>query len=118
MTTETNQQTIKSPGRPINPNSKRQIELKNKSEKEPGQRGRPINPESKRQQYLSNRSENPNGKGRPVNPNSARQQKLNQIAEMKAKGTYKLGRPKQIKPEEVVNISEPVISEVVETPQD
>ena len=118
MTTETNQLSIKSPGRPVNPNSKRQIELKNKSEKEPGQRGRPINPESKRQQYLATKGENPKGKGRPVNPESARQQKLNQIAEMKLNGTYKLGRPKQIKPEEVVNISEPVISEVVETPQD
>ena len=109
MTTET---IKRSPGRPVNPNSPRQIALREKVERGPGQKGRPVNPESKRQQYLATKGENPNGKGRPVNPESARQQKINRITEMKANGTYKLGRPKMVKTEEVT-----VELQVVETPE-
>ena len=90
-------------GRPVNPNSARQLRLKELEEKRKNgelKRGRPINPTSKRQQRLIELEEKrQNGelkKGRPINPNSKRQLRL---AELEAKkkengGVMPLGRPK------------------------
>ena len=92
---------VKVLGRPVNPNSARQIrlaELETKRQNGELKRGRPVNPMSERQFRLKTQSINKAlglGQGRPVNPNSARQIRL---AELKAKaeangGTVKRGRP-------------------------
>ena len=92
---------VKVLGRPVNPNSARQIrlaELEAKRQNGELKRGRPVNPMSERQFRLKTQSINKAlglGQGRPVNPNSARQIRL---AELKAKaeangGTVKRGRP-------------------------
>ena len=92
-------------GRPVNPNSARQIrlaELEAKRSNGELKRGRPVNESSERQARLKKQAENKVnglGKGRPVNPNSARQLRL---AELKAKaelngGAVKRGRPAQVK---------------------
>lgn len=97
-------EVVKRKGRPVNPNSPNQLKLKAKEElKAQGvvfKRGRPVSENSNRQQKLALKGTLP--LGRPVNENSARQIKLNRIAEMKANGTYKLGRPKMIKVEETI----------------
>ena len=88
-------------GRPVNPNSVRQLrlaELELKRSKGELKRGRPVVADSERQIRLAKQAENKAngiGQGRPVNPNSARQLRL---AELKAKaeangGTVKRGRP-------------------------
>ena len=92
---------VKVLGRPVNPNSVRQIrlaELEAKRQNGELKRGRPVNPNSERQARLEKQAQNKAngvGKGRPVNPNSARQLRL---AELKAKaeangGAVKRGRP-------------------------
>jgi hypothetical protein len=96
---------VKKLGRPVVEGSKRQLELKLKSElREKGliKRGRPVNGESKRQSELKRKSELKElgllsgKKGRPVNPNSKRQEVLN----LRESGLRnKPGRPKQIKEE-------------------
>jgi hypothetical protein len=79
---------VKVLGRPVNPNSARQIrlaELEAKRSNGELKRGRPVNESSERQARLKKQAENKAnglGKGRPVNPNSARQLRL---AELKAK---------------------------------
>ena len=100
---------VKVLGRPVNPNSARQIrlaELEAKRQNGELKRGRPINETSERQARLKKQAENKAngiGQGRPVNPNSARQLRL---AELKAKaeangGTVKRGRPAQLKGDEL-----------------
>lgn len=92
-------------GRPVNPNSARQVrlaELEAKRSNGELKRGRPVNVNSERQARLLKQAINKTlglGQGRPVNPNSARQLRL---AELKAKaelngGVVKRGRPAQVK---------------------
>ena len=91
---------IKKLGRPVNNESKRQLELKLKSElREKGliKRGRPVKEGSKRQLELERKSELKqlgllNGKkGRPINPNSKRQE----VLFLRESGQRRLpGRPK------------------------
>ena len=92
---------VKVLGRPVNPNSARQIrlaELEAKRSNGELKRGRPVNSMSERQFRLKTQAINKAlglGQGRPVNPNSARQKRL---AELKAKaeangGAVKRGRP-------------------------
>ena len=95
----------KQQGRPVNPNSERQIKLKMLNElKEKGieiKRGRPINSESERQKRLELK-----GKvalGRKVNPNSERQKRLQALELKRSNGeVIKRGRPKMKKEEEAV----------------
>ena len=96
---------IKKLGRPVNPESKRQLELKQKEElRALGliKRGRPVNQNSKRQNELERKAKLKEmgllsgKKGRPINPNSKRQE----ILALKASGQRrKPGRPK-VKKEE------------------
>ena len=91
---------IKKLGRPVVEGSKRQLELKLKSElREKGliKRGRPVNGESKRQSELKRKSELKElgllsgKKGRPVNKESKRQQ----VLALRESGERRLpGRPK------------------------
>ena len=96
---------VKQLGRPVNPNSVRQIRLAELEAKKANgelKRGRPVNPNSERQARLEKQAVNKAngvGQGRPVNPNSARQIRL---AELKAKaeangGAVKRGRPAKMK---------------------
>ena len=94
-------------GRPVNPTSERQKRLAEKEAlKASGveiKRGRPVIEGSKNQQKLNRRFElvaagvATGKRGRPVNPNSPRQQRISMLAEKRANGTLKLGRPKQKK---------------------
>ena len=90
---------VKKLGRPVNENSKRQIELKMKAElREKGllKRGRPVVEGSKnqlkqeRKQILAEQGLLTGKRGRPVVPNSARQVRLEMLAEKRANGTLKL----------------------------
>jgi hypothetical protein len=115
---------VKQLGRPVNPNSARQIrlaELEAKRNNGELKRGRPVNGTSARQKRLKQlaKKAKTNGgvikRGRPVNGQSVRQIRL---AEMAAKaaangGVIKRGRPAQPKPEVVV-----VPEVVVETKTD
>ena len=96
---------MKKLGRPVNENSKRQIELKMKEElRSKGliKRGRPVVEGSKnqlkqeRKQVLAEAGLLTGERGRPVNPNSARQQRLEMLNEKRMNGTLKLGRPKKV----------------------
>ena len=91
-------------GRPVNPNSARQIRLAELAAKRANgelKRGRPVDLTSERQFRLKIQAINKQlgiGQGRPVNPNSARQIRL---AELKAKaelngGVVKRGRPAKV----------------------
>jgi hypothetical protein len=89
-------------GRPVNPNSARQIrlaELEAKRSNGELKRGRPVDTTSARQfKLLMKEIGLTLGQGRPVNPNSARQIRL---AELKAKaelngGAVKRGRPAKV----------------------
>ena len=104
-TQEITLEVVKQKGRPVNLNSPRQLRLKEQEERKLQgvtiQRGRPVSENSNRQQRLALKGTLQ--LGRPVSETSARQMKLNKINEMKANGTYKLGRPKMIKVEEVEN---------------
>jgi hypothetical protein len=92
-------------GRPVNPNSVRQIrlaELEAKRSNGELKRGRPVDTNSERQLRLKiqaiNKTLGIGGQGRPVNPNSARQIRLNELA-AKAKlngGAVKRGRPAKV----------------------
>ena len=96
---------VKVLGRPVNPNSVRQIrlaELEAKRQNGELKRGRPVNVMSERQFRLKTQAINKAlglGQGRPVNPNSARQIRLAELA-AKAEangGAVKRGRPAKIK---------------------
>jgi hypothetical protein len=100
---------MKKLGRPVDVNSKRQIELKMKEElRSKGliKRGRPVVEGSKnqlkkeRKAVLSEKGLLTGKKGRPVNPNSERQTRLAMLNEKRVNGTLKLGRPKMKKEEE------------------
>jgi hypothetical protein len=89
-------------GRPVNPNSARQIrlaELEAKRSNGELKRGRPVDTNSARQIRLACKAIGLTlGQGRPINPNSARQIRL---AELKAKaelngGVVKRGRPAKV----------------------
>ena len=83
-------------GRPVNPNSARQIRLRELAEKRAKgelKRGRPVDPNSARQQKLANKAEGTGRRGRPVNPNSARQLRLAELEAKRANGEVKRGRP-------------------------
>jgi hypothetical protein len=91
-------------GRPVNPNSARQIRLAELVAKKANgelKRGRPVDSNSARQARLMLQLANKIlgvGQGRPVNPNSARQIRL---AELEAKkinngGVIKRGRPAKL----------------------
>jgi hypothetical protein len=91
-------------GRPVNPNSARQIRLAELVAKKANgelKRGRPVDSNSARQARLMLQLANKIlgvGQGRPVNPNSARQIRL---AELEAKkvangGVVKRGRPTKV----------------------
>ena len=87
-------------GRPVNPNSARQMRLADlESRKVNGtlKLGRPVNPDSASQKRLveleAKRKDGTLKKGRPVNPNSAHQIKLREMAERRANGEVKQGRP-------------------------
>jgi len=92
-------------GRPVNPNSARQIrlaELEVKRSNGELKRGRPVDTNSERQLRLKiqfiNKQLGIGGQGRPINPNSARQKRLNELA-AKAKlngGVVKRGRPAKV----------------------
>lgn len=98
------------PGRPIDPNSPRQLMLKEKQEKrEQGliRRGRPIKEGSKRQEELKRKSELREAgvlsgkRGRPINGTSKRQLRILDLETRRANGTLKLGRPPMKKQDEV-----------------
>jgi hypothetical protein len=81
---------VKVLGRPVNPNSVRQIrlaELEAKRQNGELKRGRPVNPNSERQARLEKQAVNKAngvGQGRPVNPNSARQLRLAELVDADA----------------------------------
>ena len=94
-------------GRKVNPNSVRQIRLKElEMKKELGllKRGRPVVENSERQIRLKKQLENKlNGvkQGRPVNPNSERQKRLNELNMKRELGLVKRGRPSKVVTDEV-----------------
>jgi len=99
-------------GRPVNPNSVRQLRLNELEMKRANgllKRGRPVVADSVRQLRLKQQAENKAngiGQGRPVNPNSARQIRLSEL-EAKANlngGIVKRGRPAMIKEVEVMEL--------------
>lgn len=99
-------ETTKKLGRPVNPNSTRQIELKEKAALRAAgliKRGRPTVEGSTNQAKLQRRVElaalglATGERGRPTNPTSERQQRLAMLAEKRANGTLKLGRPAKAK---------------------
>jgi hypothetical protein len=91
-------------GRPVNPNSARQIRLAEiQAKREAGliKRGRPAVPGSANQMKMNERNfKIQQGmelkRGRPVNPNSARAQRIADLEARRANGTLKLGRPKMV----------------------
>jgi hypothetical protein len=92
-------------GRPVNPNSVRQvriIELEEKRANGELKKGRPVNSESARQMRLveleTKRANGELRKGRPVNGESARQKRIAELAAKAAAngGTMPLGRPKVV----------------------
>jgi len=97
-------------GRPVNPNSARQIrlaELEAKRSNGELKRGRPVDTTSERQLRLKiqaiNKQLGIGGQGRPIDPNSARQKRLNELA-AKAElngGVVKRGRPVKVVTDEV-----------------
>ena len=97
-------------GRPVNPNSARQIrlaELEAKRSNGELKRGRPVDTNSERQLRLKiqtiNKALGIGGQGRPIDPNSARQKRLNELA-AKAElngGVVKRGRPAKVVTDEV-----------------
>ena len=99
-----NQETKKL-GRPTNPNSVRQQQLKAKAEMKANgvviKRGRPVVEGSKNQMKLERRNKLAEAglltgkRGRPVNPESVRQKRVAELEMKRANGTLKLGRPKK-----------------------
>ncbi len=82
-------------GRPVNPNSALQKQIKSKEPKRP--RGRPVDPNSERQRLLASLPDEPRPRGRPINPNSRRQQLLVDKEVQKKKrpsdASFSSGRP-------------------------
>jgi hypothetical protein len=98
--------TTKKLGRPVNQNSARQIRLAEQAALRAAgliKRGRPAVEGSTNQAKLQRRTElaalglATGERGRPTNPNSERQQRLAMLAEKRANGTLKLGRPAKAK---------------------
>lgn len=91
-------------GRPVNPNSARQIRLAEiKAKREAGliKRGRPAVPGSMNQLKKDLRLAKMSfgieiKRGRPVNPESARAKRIADLEARRAAGTLKLGRPKMV----------------------
>ena len=91
-------------GRPVNPNSARQIrfaEIQAKREAGLIKRGRPSVPGSmnalKKELQLAKKLSGVEIKrGRPVNPESARAKRIADLEARRANGTLKLGRPKAV----------------------
>ena len=108
-------------GRPVNPNSARQIRLAEiAAKREAGliKRGRPITPLSNNQfkkecRLLKESLGIEIKRGRPVNKFSARQQRLNDLEARRAAGTLKLGRPKMVVVEVPVKTKAKAKSKVV-----
>lgn len=122
MTPTIEAEVERAPGRPVNPNSKRQqriADLEKRRAEGTLKLGRPVETESERQKRLAERQAkveayeaqqkaiaegaviaeadmltNPNEKlGRPIDPNSPRQVKLREYEAKKAAGLIKKGRP-------------------------
>jgi len=91
-------------GRPVNPNSARQIRLAEiQAKREAGliKRGRPSVPGSVNQMKKVERMAKVMSgvelkRGRPTNPESARAKRLADLEARRANGTLKLGRPKAV----------------------
>jgi len=103
---------VKKKGRPVNPNSVRQLRLKELEEKRKNgtlKLGRPVNPDSVRQKEIDRKKFNrENGvelRGRKVNPNSARQIRLRELEEKRSNGTLRRGRPKKEVVIEILDLS-------------
>ena len=98
-------------GRPVDPNSARQLRLKELEAKKAAgtlKKGRPVDMSSERQVRLAKQALNKaNGisQGRPVDPNSARQLRLAELEAKKAAngGVIKRGRPAQVKAEVIID---------------
>jgi hypothetical protein len=102
----TTSNTTKKLGRPVNQNSARQIRLAEQEALRAAgliKRGRPAVDGSANQAKLQRRAQlsemglATGERGRPTNPNSVRQQRLAMLAEKRANGTLKLGRPAKAK---------------------
>jgi len=108
-------------GRPVNPNSARQIRLAEiQAKREAGliKRGRPSVPGSMNQIKRAERlikafSGVEIKRGRPVNPESARAKRIADLEARRANGTLKLGRPKMVVVEVPVKSKSKVKSKVV-----
>jgi hypothetical protein len=105
---------IKALGRPVNPNSVRQIRLAELAAKKAAgelKKGRPVVEDSARQKRLAElEAKRANGelrRGRPSNAESARQKRLAELAAKAAAngGTVKRGRPAKAKADEAVEIA-------------
>ena len=103
-------------GRPVNPNSARQLKLAAKSTESGAKRGRPVNGESARQKRLNElEAKRVNGElklGRPVNGESARQKRLAELEAKRANGEVKRGRPAKVKVE--TPVVETTVAELVQ----
>jgi hypothetical protein len=97
-------------GRKIDPNSSRQLRLKELELKKLNgelRRGRPVEANSERQIRLALQAANKAlgiGQGRPVNPNSARQIRLAELESKRELGLVKRGRPAKVKVEDGVTV--------------
>ena len=97
-------------GRKIDPNSLRQLRLKELELKKLNgelRRGRPVKANSERQIRLALQAANKAlgiGQGRPVNPNSARQIRLAELESKRELGLVKRGRPAKVKTEDGVTV--------------
>ena len=108
-------------GRPVNPNSARQIRLAEiQAKREAGliKRGRPSVPGSMNQIKRAERlikafSGIEIKRGRPVNPESARAKRIADLEARRANGTLKLGRPKMVVVEVPVKSKSKVKTKVV-----
>ncbi len=108
-------------GRPVNPNSARQIRLAEiAAKREAGliKRGRPAVPGSanalKKEMQLAKKLSGVEIKrGRPVNPESARAKRIADLEARRAAGTLKLGRPKMVVVEVPVKAKAKVKTKVV-----
>jgi anti-sigma28 factor (negative regulator of flagellin synthesis) len=90
-------------GRPVNPNSVRQVrinELETKRANGELKRGRPVDTNSVRQARLTElETKRANGElklGRPVNSDSVRQKRLAEMEAKRANGELRRGRPKKV----------------------
>lgn len=105
-------------GRPVNPNSARQIRLKELEAKRKNgelKRGRPVVEGSARQLRLKElEAKRKNGElqlGRPVDPTSARQKRLAELEAKRKNGELKRGRPSKAQPvEDAINNGVVVLS--------